>query len=344
MMSARFAVTGSSGFIARHLIPKFIDAGASVCGLDLRPCGVDFGNRYWHIIGDIRDPNAVAEMMQGADTVVHLAAEHQDFGVSREQFFDVNVRGMELLLSCSADAGVNDFVFFSSVAVYGRRNEPTHERMIPAPDGPYGASKLQAEALLEQWIEAEPARSALILRPTVVYGEHNHANMYRLMRSISRKRYLQVGAGTNRKSIVYVGNVVSAFFFLLERRRPGICVYNLADEPAMTSRAIAEHLAESLGVGLPGFRIPESAALPMATPLDWIAQVSGRNLPITASRIRKYLANTQHQAVRLRELGFRPQTSQEEALRRTAAWFQSQVRGFGDPRVDEVRSFRDQRS
>jgi len=264
-------------------------------------------------------------LIQGADTVVHLAAEHQDFGVSREQFFDVNVHGMEVLLSGSANAGISDFVFFSSVAVYGIRNEPTHEGMIPAPDAPYGASKLQAEALLEQWTEAEPERSALILRPTVVYGEHNYANMYRLMSSISRGRYLQVGAGTNRKSIVYVGNVVSAFFFLLERRNPGICVYNLADEPAMTSRAIAEHLAKSLGVSLPGFRIPESVALPMATPLDWIAQASGRNLPITASRIRKYLTDTEHRAVRLRLVGFRPPTSQKQALSRIAGWFQSQA-------------------
>jgi len=322
-MERRFAVTGSSGFIARHLIPRLIDAGSRVSGLDLRPCDADFGDSYGHIIGDIRDPVAITELMQDAETVVHLAAEHEDFGVPVEQFFDVNVRGMEVLLSGCARAGIRDVVFFSSVAVYGRKDEPTHEEMTPVPEAPYGASKLRAEWLLRDWVEAEPGRSALILRPTVVYGEYNLANMYRLMRSISRRRYLQVGEGTNKKSIVYVGNVVSAFFFLLERRSAGVSVYNLADEPPTTSRAIAEQLAEAFGVSLPRFRIPAFVAIPMVTPLDWVARLGGRNLPITASRIRKFLIHTEHQAVRLRDAGFRPPTSQQEALLRTVRWVQN---------------------
>jgi len=322
-MSRRFAVTGSSGFIARHLIPRL--TGPSVRGLDLRPCEADFGNRYQHTIGDVRDSDAVTEFVRGVDTLVHLAAEHQDFGVSDEQFFDVNVRGMSVLLSACGEAGIKEFVFFSSVAVYGARDEPTHEQMTPSPNGPYGSSKLEAEWRLLEWAEEASGRKALIVRPTVVYGEYNYANMYRLMSAIRRRRYVQVGPGTNRKSIAYVGNVAAAVSFLLDRARPGAEVFNLADEPAMTSRAIAEHLAQELGVGLPALSVPEFVALPLAMPLDWLASISGKNLPVTSSRIRKYLTDTEHQARALRAAGFQPPVAPEEGMARTVRWFQREA-------------------
>jgi len=113
-------------------------------------------------------------------------------------------------------------------------------------------------------------------RRFAITGSSGFIARHRLMSSIRRRRYIRVGAGSNRKSIVYVGNIVSGFFFLLERQGPGIHVHNLVDEPAITSRAIAEHLAKSLGVSLPEFRIPVCATIPMAAPLDWIAHVSGK--------------------------------------------------------------------
>ena len=149
--------------------------------------------------------------------------------------------------------------------------------------------------------------------------------MYRLMSAIRRRRYVQVGPGTNRKSIAYVGNVAAAVSFLLDRARPGAEVFNLADEPAMTSRAIAEHLAQELGVGLPALSVPEFVALPLAMPLDWFASISGKNLPITSSRIRKYLTDTEHQARALRAAGFQPPVAPEEGLARTVRWFQREA-------------------
>jgi len=319
-MTAPISVTGSSGFIARHLIPALRNAGHYVRGLDTQVCPTEFGDKVELILGDVRDQAAVERLLDGAGSVIHLAAEHQDFGVSEAQFHDVNVRGMDVILSACRKLGVTDFVFFSSVAVYGEQGTATHEMLAPSPNSPDGASKLKAEELLNEWVDEAGERRGLIIRPTVVYGEYNYANMYRLIRAITGRRYVQIGSGENRKSIAYVGNVVAAALHLMATRPSGSEAFNVADVPAMTSRQIAERIADSSGTSLPRLHIPLGVALPLAMPLDWIARITGLNIPITSKRISKFLAPTEHLASRLGEAGFEPPFSQAEGIERTVRW------------------------
>ena len=313
-------VTGSSGFIARFLIPGLAAQGHEVIGIDKRT-GPAFGDHFRFIHGNILDDGAVGSAMPGVDLIIHLAAEHKDFGVPESLYYQVNVDGTEKLLQHASRHRVGKFIFFSSVAVYGDSPVPTDETLAPAPVSPYGKSKLMAERRIEAWAAEAPERSAVLVRPTVIFGPHNYANMYRLIQSVARRRYVGVGDGANIKSIGYVENIAAAALYLKERMKPGVEIYNYADSPHMATRDIVASMAKGLRVKVPSLRIPKALALACAFPLDVVAKVTKRDLPLTAKRIAKFTDSTHHQAEKILRAGFEPPYSLETGIQRTVAWY-----------------------
>lgn len=316
-------VTGSSGFIARFLILNLASRGHTIIGLDKREGTVDFGDYFTFIHGNILDEEIVKKAMPGVDMVTHLAAEHQDFGVPEKLYYEVNVKGTEILLKQAGENGIKDFVFYSSVAVYGDNQDPSHESLDPDPVSPYGKSKLMAEKAIEKWHKQDKERKVLIIRPAVIFGPYNYANMYKLISSIDKKRYINVGDGKNIKSVGYVENIADATLFLMDRLKPGIEVYNYADSPHLESCVIASLIAKALNVKLPRVKIPVVVALSLMYPFDLIATATNINLPITSYRINKFTTSTHHLADRIAKLGFIPRFTIEEGLKKMVAWYAS---------------------
>lgn len=316
----RILVTGSSGFIGRFLIPELIAKGHEVLGIDLRE-SPDFGAHFGFSQGDILDTALVGRLMAGVDLVVHLAAEHKDFGVTEEAYQRVNVEGTKNLLDCAAKRAVGKFVFFSSVAVYGSRAVPTHEELEGAPELPYGRTKLLAEREVKEWARQEPSRSAIMIRPTVVFGPFNRANMFRLIGAVAKGRYVSVGDGRNIKSVAYVENVTAATVFLIDRMSAGVKIFNYADSPHLATRDLVQAIAGALGVRVPVARIPKGLALLCALPFDAVAKLTGRDLPLTAKRIGKFTESTHHLAQKIRGEGYEPPFALETGIQRTVAWY-----------------------
>ena len=141
---------------------------------------------------------------------------------------------------------LKEIIFYSSVAVYGIREEVTTELTTPQPDSPYGASKLAGEKVLEKWAHEAPDRKVLIIRPTLVFGPNNMANMRNLIRQIDSGLYFHLGKASNIKSIAYVENLVRATLYLKDAMKPGFAIYNYADEPQLTTREISNTIAQAL--------------------------------------------------------------------------------------------------
>lgn len=275
------------------------------------------------VVGDIRDPQAVRTALQGCDAVINLAAAHHDHGIEREGYFSVNEGGMATICDAMAGAGIRDLVFYSSVAVYGDAPPPVDETSPFMPNNFYGASKLAGEQVVRRWIDADATRRALIIRPTVVFGPGNTANMYALIRQIASGRFLQVGAGTNTKSVCYVDNLVAATLQLWsDRSAVGMRVYNYVDKPDFTSRQIVEAISRALGRPAPRLGIPLGAALLAAKPFDWFTAITGKNLPVSSLRVRKFAdSETVYEAARIRQAGVVPPVPLEEGLRRMCEWY-----------------------
>ena len=320
-MSGRVVIVGGGGFIGRHFIDAFRRHEREVVLIDTHlPRFPLRGEQF--VAGDIRDERTFDGVFRANDQVLHLAAAHHDFGLTRETFFAVNAWGAEVLSAAMEAAGAANLCFLSSVAVYGYGSGHHAEKDPCEPWGHYGASKLAAEQVLERWAGRGTGRRLLIVRPSMTFGEHNFANMYGLISQIHSGRYALVGAGRNRKSIGYVGNLVDATLHLWSQSAGPVDIYNYADKPDFSSRQLETLVAAALGMRLPPLKVPYPLARLMVTPLDAYTRITGHDLGVSSDRIRKFARDeTVYDCSKVFQSGFTPAWSLEDGVRRTVKWF-----------------------
>lgn len=155
-------LTGSSGWLGRHLAPQLLAAGHSVIGLDVAP------GAHTAIVGSVADRQAVAQAFAAApvDAVIHAGALHKpDLARhSTQDFIDVNITGTLNLLDAARAARASRVVFTSTTSLMisqAIRDETAlqavwlDEQVGPLePRNAYGATKLAAEALCRvAWLE-----------------------------------------------------------------------------------------------------------------------------------------------------------------------------------------------
>lgn len=315
-------ITGNEGFIGGYLTQKLVSLGHNVIGLDVNPD--DLQSKICEcIVGDICDKEVVTKAMKGIDIVFNLAAKHYDFGISEEEYFKVNEGGTRNLAECAAQFNVKKFVFYSSVAIYGTQTTPPVEETVSNLPSPYGRSKLAGEKALENWAKEDTSREVLVIRPVVVFGPENYANVYSLIKQIMGKKFIFIGKGDNIKSIAYIENLIEATIFLLNRIKPGIEYFNYVDEPQMTIKQIVNTISRYGGVKLPNIHLPLFIAMALTFPFDILEKITGHLFRITAKRIKKFNTETHFKADKIRKAGFKQPISLDEGFRRTLEWYKS---------------------
>lgn len=315
--------TGASGFIGSHF-HEALDNNQMV-NFDLKDPIFSHSSRY--IKGNIRDfqtlNNAVNESK--CDTIIALAAEHKDFGILEDEYFLTNEMGTENICKAASNAGTKKIIFYSSVAVYGANKVPSDENMEPNPNLPYGKSKLAGEKVLEKWYEEDNSRCVIIIRPTVVYGERNVANMFRLIMQIKAGRFFNIGKGDNVKSLAYCKNLVEATLFLKDRINNGFNIFNYSDEPQLTSKEITQIISNKLVMKEP-ISLPFGLLYLFGLPFDFLIKITGKDLPISTNRIDKLRTQTFHQAKKIVEFGFKPKYDNKEGIARMVDWMKNEYK------------------
>jgi nucleoside-diphosphate-sugar epimerase len=215
------------------------------------------------------------------------------------------------------------------VAVYGAIPEPRHEDADTRPVAPYGQSKLGAERVFRAWAESRAGRRCLVIRPTVVFGPRNFANMYSLVRQVDSGFFFRVGGGRNVKSLSYVENIVPAALYLWNRPAAApFDVYNYVDKPDLETRSLLARIYHSLGRRMPRWWIPEPIAVGASWPFDLAAMLTGRHLAISTARIRKMCVQTLFEADKVRRAGFEPPVPLVEGIERTVGWYLREGRHY----------------
>jgi nucleoside-diphosphate-sugar epimerase len=312
-------ILGGSGFIGSYFNEKL---DSNIINYDLREPIHPTKNKF--IKGDICDFKALNKAIKenNIDTVLHLAAAHHDFGISRDGYFKVNEGGTENICKVAEENNIKKIIFYSSVAVYGENKKPSTEEMSPNPSNHYGASKLAGEVKLRNWSEKEGNHS-IVIRPCLVYGPRNTANMYNLIRQIDSNKFFNVGKGNNVKSICYVENIVEATIHLMEsENNQGYHLYNYADSPQLTSKETANYIAECLGKKKP-LSVPKPLLQIGAIPFDILIKVTGKNLPVSSARVNKFATETYHKAEKILETGFSPKFDNYQGLKKMVDWYKS---------------------
>ena len=160
-------ITGGSGFLGINLVRLMLGRGWRLRSLDIAPFDYPEADRVDAILGDIRDPSAVAHALSGASAVVHCAAALPL--ASAQEIRTTDVDGTALLLGAALDRSVSRFVFISSTAVYGI---PDHHPIVEDDAlhgvGPYGQAKIDAERLCLRYREQDAC--VPVLRPKTFVG------------------------------------------------------------------------------------------------------------------------------------------------------------------------------
>lgn len=294
-------VTGGSGFLGRHVVDELLRAGHEVRIFDRAP---NPAHPELCFDGDICEPQDCRKALIGMDVIMHLAALYRDDVRPRSLYYKVNVDGTGTLLDAASAAGIERFIFASSFSVYGLDNVAGGEDSQLAPVNDYGHSKLAAEKLVTDWVAADPARSAAIVRPSVIFGPGNRGNVFVLLQQIASKRFVLLGSGANPKSMSYVGNVAAFFSWLVERRAAALEIYNYADKPDMTVREIVRLAAGTLGTAAPRIPMPKAAILALGLFGSLIENILRRPFTINLERVSKFVANTSLPVERLSKSGF----------------------------------------
>ncbi len=305
-------VTGGSGFIGTRLVEDLLKENHEVKIFDKR-ASETYPDLV--IIGDVRDKEAMIDACKNMDVIYNLAAEHADNVTPKSLYADVNVGGAKNVVIAAKENNITRIVFTSTVAVYGLSQEYPDESFEPNPVSEYGITKFAAEEIFNTWVDYSTDNSLTIVRPAVVFGENNVGNVHRLIEQIEKGRFVMVGAGNNKKSMGYVGNI-SHFLATKVNESSGIDVYNFAGKPDLTSAQIVDIITDELRIKKRIPHIPEWAGMLGGYIFDVLSKITGKKFPISTVRIKKFTSDTTVSTEKLLASGFKDSYGLEEGLRR----------------------------
>lgn len=250
-------VTGASGFVGRTLCRRLVAGGvrvrAAVRNARALPGTVPGGPHPPEVVavGDIGDDPDWGKALAGCRTVIHLAARVH---VLREQSADplaefrrVNSAGTRRLAEAAVAAGVERFVFVSTIKVHGEASpgRPLVETDALEPSDPYAVSKYEAEQALAE-VCGRSSMRLTILRPPLVYGPGVGGNFARLLRAVDRGVPLPFGAFRNRRSLVYVENLADAIWTSIAAHAAAGGTYLVSDGEDVSTPELIRRLAAAL--------------------------------------------------------------------------------------------------
>lgn len=324
----KVTMIGGSGFVGTRLLNLLSEENVYVLkNIDLQLS--HFFNDLT-VIGDVRKQQTMDEQLKETDVVVLLAAQHRDDVSPVSLYYDTNVGGMEKTLKAMEKNGVKRIVFFSSVAVYGLNKNNPNEDYPKDPFNHYGKSKWQAECLLQEWYKTHPDWNVNIIRPTVIFGERNRGNVYNLLHQIQSGKFLMVGKGVNKKSMAYVGNVVSFVKYMIEHCTIGYNVFNYIDKPDYNMNDLVCLVEKVLNKNIPSVHFPYWMGMLGGYCFDLMAKLTGKKLSISSVRVKKFCATTEFDSSKMLATGFKAPYTLEEGLSRTLEF------EFVHPKRDDI--------
>jgi len=263
MNAPLIALTGSTGFIGRHLLSELPKRGYRIRVLLRRPADVPEGASS-AVIGDIASPQNMAAALRGVDMVIHSAGlAHAMSGRPEDDYRAINTEGTIRLAQAAERAGVKRFVFLSSIRAQSGpvADGVLTEDMEPRPTDAYGRSKLEAEKGL-----ADLGLDWAALRPVLVYGPGMKGNMAELLNLALSPWPLPLAGLKGKRSLLSLDNLTAALDTLLKAPGPLRRPFIAADPEPVTVPEIVAALRKGLGrppglIPVPSFALGAAAAL-----------------------------------------------------------------------------------
>jgi nucleoside-diphosphate-sugar epimerase len=323
----RYLVTGADGFLGRHFMSELATRGIPARAMVI-PGAPDpsLPGSPQVVRADLLGPSPLDEAVSDVSHIIHLAARvhmmNDPAPDPEKAFFEVNVEGTRRLLEAAARTGVGHFLLMSTVKAMGEEQAGQFdESSPPRPTTPYGRSKLAAETAMFD-LAARHGIHATALRLPMVYGPGAKGNVFKLLEAARLGRKLPFGCISNRRSMVYVGNVVDAALRAIDSPVSAGKVYLVCDGRTYGTAELYSQICRAMGKP-PLLRNVPAWLLKVAGRLGSFAEmILRRTMPIDSDVVTRIAGDLCFDASRItRELGWTPKFSLEEGIARTVEWF-----------------------
>ena len=257
----RVFVTGASGFIGSHMVDRLLSAGHSVAGFDNMSTGqrrflesAIANPQFSFHQADLLDRGSLAQAMEGAELVVHLAANADvRFGTEQpRKDLDQNTIATWNVLESMREQGCKRIVFSSTGSVYGEPEVfPTPETCpFPVQTSFYGASKLAAEGLIQAYCEGFGMQGYIFRFVSIMGERYSHGHVFDFYRQLSEHpdRLHVLGNGHQKKSYLYVQDCIDAILTALDKAHGKVNIFNLGTDEYCEVNDSIGWICEHLGL------------------------------------------------------------------------------------------------
>ncbi|WDN89436.1 hypothetical protein BuS5_02404 [Desulfosarcina sp. BuS5] len=309
-------VTGANGFIGQALCARLCADARHVRGAVRSPQKAETLPKKVSpvIVKSIGPQTDWSEALTGIDTVVHLAARAHVLKDAAADpltaFREVNLKGTARLAGMAAQSGVRRFIYMSSVKACGEnRGLPYSEDDQPEPQDPYGISKWEAEQALHE-ISEKTGMEVVVIRPPLVYGPGIKANFLSLFKIIERGIPLPLAGVENRRSLIYLENLVDAVLKCILHPKASGKTYFVSDGVDLSTPELIRKIAAAMGKPARLFYSPSfllKAAGMFSGKSGQVDRLTG-SLTVDSDKIQ-------------RALGWKANYTIDQGLSETAKWY-----------------------
>lgn len=313
---ARYLITGGAGFLGINLARFLLARGHDVASLDIAPFDYPERDRVDIHTGDIRDEDAVARAVEGANVVVHTAAALPLY--KKNDILTTDVDGTRNVLATAFQARADRFIHISSTAVYGI---PDHHPLLEDDPlvgvGAYGEAKIAAEELCLEY--RRKGLCAPIIRPKSFVGPERLGVFAILYEWAGEGRSFPVlGSGRNRYQLLDVEDLCEAIF--LAATAPPEAANDTFNIGAREFATLGEDYQAVLDEAGFGKRIRPLPAVPLILVLRILEKLGVSPL---YKWVYETVAKDSYVSIEKAErlLGYNPRYSNQAALVRNYRWY-----------------------
>jgi len=321
-------VTGASGFLGLRFCQILNEKGYRVRALIRNPEKSKELQEIaeMKVISDPWNKESLIPALLGIDVIIHLVGRAHIISDksenSDELFKRINVDLTKILLEAVKEANVKRFVYISSVLAMGlSRNDILTETSICKPVTAYGRSKLEAENIIKEF-SSKSKIDYTILRPPLVYGPRNKANMLKLFKLVAKELPIPLGAVSNSHSFIYIDNLVEATIAAIETTAAKGKIFLISDGENISTPGLIRAIANALGKRVWLVKVPLYLLQLLGKIGDFIEKTFHCYLPINTEIIDRLLKSLTVDNSEIKRItGWRPKYNLEQGLEITGKWF-----------------------